>query len=105
MLNSVTAIPQAQRNSHIARIGQRNDPRLRAREPLIFDDEDMKDTLNAWKRQPETWMKKETLEKLKNCLQQGCLRAVLHSLRHSLLEHAVLHSLSKSTRLHGDSVV
>ena len=33
---------KAQRDLHIARIDQRNDPRLRAREPLIFHEEDKK---------------------------------------------------------------
>ena len=55
-----------QRELHIARIAERNDPRMRHRDRLIFHSDDMKEILNAWRIQPETWMKNETLKKLEN---------------------------------------
>ena len=42
------------RELHIARLAQRNDPRLCHTGFLIFHDEDMKEILNEWRNQPET---------------------------------------------------
>jgi len=59
-----------QRELHIARLTERNDPRLRHRNGLIFDDTDMQEIMKAWKGQPETWMKNETLQKIENYTHQ-----------------------------------
>ena len=55
-----------QRELHIARIAERSDARLHHKDCLIFHDEDMKEIMNAWRNQPKTWMKNETLQKLQN---------------------------------------
>ena len=65
-----------QRELHIARIAKRKDPRLRHKDRLIFHDRDMREIMNAWRSQPETWMKSETLQKLKNYTTQQCHQTI-----------------------------
>ena len=49
-----------QREKQIARLASRNDPRAQAGETLVFEESDMKQTLNAWRREPETWMESKS---------------------------------------------
>jgi hypothetical protein len=42
-----------QRELHIARLSARHDPRAQHGDTFIFNDEDMKEVLNAWRNQPE----------------------------------------------------
>ena len=75
-----------QRELHIARIAERNDPRLRQRDCLIFHEDDMKEIMNAWRRQPETWMWNETLQKLQNNTPQACHQKIKSAFSTMLFE-------------------
>ena len=60
-----------QRGLHIARLVERNDPRLRQGDCLVFHDADMKVIMNAWRSQPDTWMRNETLQNLQDMTPQA----------------------------------
>jgi hypothetical protein len=55
-----------QRQKHIARLASRNDPRANHGNELVFNDDDMKELLNNWRHEPETWMTQDTLTTLQN---------------------------------------
>ena len=46
---------QTQRSNHIARLASRNDIRAQTPHTLVFTSDDMKETMNEWRKQPETW--------------------------------------------------
>jgi hypothetical protein len=57
-------VTNTQRSLHIARLSSRRDPRADSPKTLIFTGNDMAETMNAWRRRPETWSK--TSEALKD---------------------------------------
>ena len=48
-------VTNTQRSSHIARLASRNDIRAQSPHALIFNSADMKETMNKWRKHPETW--------------------------------------------------
>jgi len=49
------AVTNKQRSNHIARLASRNDVRAQTPHALVFTSDDMKETMNQWRKQPETW--------------------------------------------------
>ena len=48
-------ITNTYRSRHIARLTSRNDDRAHTPHTLVFTSDDMKEIMNAWRKQPETW--------------------------------------------------
>ena len=48
-------VTNTQRSNHIARLASRNDVRAQTPHALVFTSADMKDTMNAWRKQPDMW--------------------------------------------------
>ena len=53
-----------QRSHQIARLAARNDPRAELADTLLFSPDDMKEVMNAWRQQPQTWMDPTSLTKV-----------------------------------------
>ncbi len=49
-----------QRSHQIARLATRNDPRVESPDTLVLSPGDMREVMNAWRQQPQTWMKSLT---------------------------------------------
>jgi hypothetical protein len=58
-------VTQTQRSHQIARLATRNDPRVDSPDTLEFSGRDMKEVMNTWRQQPETWMDPASLTKVK----------------------------------------
>ena len=48
-------VTNTQRSQHIARLTSRNDDRAQTPHTLVFTSDDMREIMNAWRKQPETW--------------------------------------------------
>ena len=48
-------ITNTHRSRHIARLTSRNDDRAQTPHTLVFTSDDMREIMNAWRKQPETW--------------------------------------------------
>jgi len=57
-------VTQTQRSHQIARLATRSDPRVESPDTLEFSPRDMKELMNAWRQQPETWMDPASLTKV-----------------------------------------
>ena len=53
-----------QRQLHINRLAARHDHRAQQGDSLIFNDDDMTEVLNQWRKEPQTWMRSDTLQNL-----------------------------------------
>ena len=53
-----------QRQLHINRLAARHDRRAQQGDSLIFNDDDMTEVLNQWRKEPQTWMRSDTLQNL-----------------------------------------
>ena len=60
-----------QRQLHINTLAARHDPRAQRGDSLIFNDDDMREVLNEWRKQPQTWMRSDTLQNLSNLTPQA----------------------------------
>jgi len=56
----VLNVTRTQRSHQIVRLAARNDPRAESPDTLVFSTGDMKEIMNAWRLQPETWMNPES---------------------------------------------
>ena len=63
-------VTHTQRSYHIARLAAKNDPRAQSPDTLQFSTDDMKEVMNTWRKQPETWMKPAALTKVKAMTQK-----------------------------------
>lgn len=54
-IKNLLQVTNEQREEHIARLCDRNDPRIQSREKLVFNDQDMQEIMNTWRNQPKTW--------------------------------------------------
>ena len=57
-------VVNAQRANHLARLVSRNDARANRPHTLVFNADDMRETMNEWRKRPETWMDPQSLEKV-----------------------------------------
>ena len=69
-IESLLTATNKQRQKHIDRLLQRQDPRASRGESLVFSDDDQKEALAAWRNEPQDWMKPENLAKLSSMTQQ-----------------------------------
>ena len=59
------SVTLTQRSQHIARLASRNDRRAQWNpDELVFSSEDMKEVMNTWREQPETWMNPQSYPKV-----------------------------------------
>ena len=63
-IEHLLAVTNTQRSNHIARLAYRNDARAQDAHALIFDKDDMKEIMNEWRHQPQTWMDSKSLAKV-----------------------------------------
>ena len=68
-----------QRSHQIARLAIRKDPRAKSPDTLVFSRGDMREVMNAWRQQPQTWMDPASLTKVnamttKQDYHQACKR-------------------------------
>ena len=61
-IENLLAVTQEQRSKHLARLTSRDDARAKLPHTLVFNKDDMKETMNSWRRQPQTWMHKHSLQ-------------------------------------------
>ena len=61
-IENLLTVTQEQRSKHLARLTSRNDARAKLPHLLVFNADDMKETMNSWRRQPQTWMHKHSLQ-------------------------------------------
>ena len=54
-IEHLLTVTNTQRSNHIARLASRNDVRAQTPHALVFTSADMKDTMNAWRKQPDMW--------------------------------------------------
>ena len=54
-MEHLLTVTHKQRSLHIERLGSKGDPRADSPDTLIFTGDDMAETLNTWRRHPETW--------------------------------------------------
>ena len=54
-IEHLLTVTNEQRSKHIARLASRNDGRAQTPHALVFTSDDMKETITAWRKQPETW--------------------------------------------------
>ena len=57
-------VTHTQRSRQIARLAAKNDPRAASPDTLEFSTDDMKEVMNTWRQQPETWMDPASLTNL-----------------------------------------
>ena len=69
-IESLLTVTNKQRQKHIDRLLQRQDPRASRGESLVFSDEDQREALLAWRNEPQDWMKPENLAKLSSMTPQ-----------------------------------
>ena len=61
-IEHLLAVTQEQRSKHLARLTSRNDARAKLPHSLVFNADDMKETMNSWRHQPQTWMHEHSLQ-------------------------------------------
>ena len=61
-MEHLLAVAHEQRSKHFARLTSRYDARADLPHSLVFTADDMKNTMNSWKHQRETWMQKQSLQ-------------------------------------------
>ena len=61
-IEHLLAVTYEQRSKHLARLTSRYDARAELPHSLVFNADDMKETMNSWRHQPETWMQKQSLQ-------------------------------------------
>ena len=61
-IEHLLAVTNEQRSKHLARLASRYDGRAKLPHALVFNSDDMKETINSWRNQPETWMHKQSLQ-------------------------------------------
>ena len=64
------SVTDTQRAKQIARLASRGDPRAEALNALVFQREDMTETMNAWRGQPQTWMDPQSLQRVNAMMSQ-----------------------------------
>ena len=64
-VETLLATTKEQRSKHLDQLANRNDPRVVEGETLEFRDEDVADTLNAWKDDYDSWMNAQSLEQVR----------------------------------------
>jgi hypothetical protein len=63
---NLLSVTNAQRANQLARLASRNDARANLPHALVFDGDDMKETMNEWRKQPQTWMDPRSLGHVKS---------------------------------------
>ena len=63
-MENLLTVTDTQRSLHIERLASRGDPRAGSPHTLVFNADDMRETMNTWRRQPATWS--NAAEALKN---------------------------------------
>ena len=58
------SVANTQRAIHLARRASRNDARANLAHALVFNSDDMKEIMNEWRKQPQTWMDSKSLAKV-----------------------------------------
>ena len=61
-IEHLLAVANTQRSNQLARLASRHDPRATLSHELVFNTDDMIETMNAWRKQPETWMDVRSLK-------------------------------------------
>ena len=61
-IEHLLAVAHEQRSKHLARLTSRYDARAKLPHSLVFNANDMKETMNSWRHQPERWMQKQSLQ-------------------------------------------
>ena len=56
------SVTNTQRSNQLARLASRNDARAKLSHAVVFNKDDMKEAMNKWRKQPETWMGEKTLQ-------------------------------------------
>ena len=59
-------VTDKQRNYQIARLRARKEHRALSPHTLIFNEEDMKEILNEWRKRPRTWMTQQSLDMIED---------------------------------------
>ena len=63
-IENILSKTNQQRQLHINRLAARHDHRAQQGGSLIFNDDDMTEVLNQWRKEPQTWMRSDTLQNL-----------------------------------------
>ena len=64
-VENLLSVTSTQRTHQIARLASRHDPRAETPHELVFNCDDMKETMNTWRNNPSTWMDGKSLEFVK----------------------------------------
>ena len=65
-IEHLLAVTNEQRSKHLARLASRYDGRAKLPHALFFNSDDMREIMNEWRNQPETWMHEESLQIVKD---------------------------------------
>lgn len=95
-IESLLAATNTQRQMHIDRLLQRQDPRASRGESIVFSDDDQKEALAAWRNAPQDWMKPESLAKLSSMTPQKRRQACRSNFSVHLFEFFGNRSLTKA---------
>ena len=64
-VENLLSVTSTQRTHQIARLASRHDPRAETPHELVFNCDDMKETMNTWRNNLSTWMDGKSLEFVK----------------------------------------